>query len=82
MCVSILNPSVVVVGGQLGANVQEIIAGVREVVYRRSIPLATQYLNIVPARGGTSAGIRGAGLMVLNERLSVNAVDQLLRELE
>lgn len=78
MCVSLLNPSVVVVGGQLGANVQEIIAGVREIVYRRSIPLATQDLNIVPARGGTGAGIRGAGLMVLNERLSPDAVDKLV----
>lgn len=78
MCVSLLNPSVVVVGGQLGANVQEIIAGVREIVYRRSIPLATQHLNIVPARGGTGAGIRGAGLMVLNERLSPDAVDKLV----
>lgn len=77
-CVSILNPSVVVIGGQLGVHVQEIIAGVREVVYRRSIPLATQHLNIVPARGGSTAGIRGAGLMVLDERLSAAAVDELI----
>ncbi len=78
VCVSILNPSVVVIGGQLGVHVQEIIAGVREVVYRRSIPLATQHLNIVPARGGSTAGIRGAGLMVLDERLSAAAVDELI----
>lgn len=78
MCVSLLNPSVIVVGGQLGANVQEIIAGVREIVYRRSIPLATQHLNIVPARGGGSAGIRGAALMVLNERLDADSVDRLV----
>lgn len=78
VCVSILNPSVVVIGGQLGVNVQEIIAGVREVVYRRSIPLATQHLNIAPARGGSSAGIRGAALMVLDECLSPTAVDALI----
>ncbi|MFI8595328.1 ROK family protein [Microbacterium sp. NPDC078428] len=80
-CVSILNPSVVVIGGQLGVNVQEIIAGVREVVYQTSIPLATQHLNIVPAEGGTTAGIRGAGLMVLNERLSATAVDELIADI-
>ncbi|WP_447946506.1 ROK family protein [Microbacterium lacticum] len=79
-CVSILNPSVVVIGGQLGVNVQEIIAGVREVVYQRSIPLATQHLNIVPAEGGATAGIRGAGLMVLSERLSASAVDDLIAQ--
>lgn len=78
VCVSMLNPSVVVIGGQLGVNVQEIIAGVREVVYQRSIPLATQHLNIVPARGGPSAGIRGAGLMVLDECLNAAAVDALV----
>jgi predicted NBD/HSP70 family sugar kinase len=77
-CVSILNPSIVVIGGQLGVNVQEIIAGVREVVYRRSIPLATQHLNIVPARGDESAGIRGAGLMVIEACLNPAAVDVLI----
>lgn len=77
-CVSMLNPSVVVIGGQLGVNVQEIIAGVREVVYRRSIPLATQHLNIVPAQGDKNAGIRGAGLMVLEACLSPAAVDELI----
>jgi predicted NBD/HSP70 family sugar kinase len=77
-CVSILNPSVVVIGGQLGINVQEIIAGIREVVYQRSIPLATQHLNIVPARGGSNAGIRGAALMVLEDRLSAETVDKLV----
>jgi len=82
MCVSVLNPSVVVVGGQLGVNVQEIIAGIREVVYRRSIPLANQHLNIVPARGGADAGIRGAGLMVLNERLAAPAVDEMIGQLD
>lgn len=81
-CVSILNPSVVVIGGQLGVNVQEIIAGVREVVYQRSIPLATQHLSIVPAEGGSSAGIHGAGLMVLNERLSAVAIDEQIASLD
>ncbi|TFD67760.1 ROK family protein [Cryobacterium ruanii] len=82
VCVSVLNPSVVVIGGQLGVNVQEIIAGVREVVYRRSIPLATQHLSIVPAQGGPRAGIRGAAIMVLDELLSPAAVDDLIAALE
>ena len=78
MCVSVLNPSVIVIGGQLGSRVQEIIAGVREIVYRRSIPLATQHLDISTARGGVSAGIRGAGLMVLDDLLSADAIDDLI----
>lgn len=78
MCVSLLNPSVVVIGGRLGVSVEEIIAGVREVVYRRSIPLATQHLNIVPARGGEYAGVRGAALMVIEEALSASAINRQL----
>lgn len=78
VCVSILNPSTIVIGGRLGVQVQEVIAGVREVVYGRSIPLATQNLNIVPAQGGADAGIRGAALMVIEDRLSAEAIDLML----
>ncbi|MFB8387446.1 ROK family protein [Microbacterium sp. NPDC055910] len=80
ICVSMLNPSTVVVGGRLGVHVQEIIAGVREVVYRRSIPLATQHLSIVPAQGGVDAGVRGAALMVIEDRLAPSAIDALVSE--
>lgn len=78
ICVSMLNPSTLVIGGQLGINVQEIIAGIREVVYKRSIPLATQHLNIVAARGGKDAGIRGAALMVIEDRLSAASINAML----
>jgi len=77
ICVSMLNPSTLVIGGSLGSQVQEILAGIREVVYRRSIPLATQQLNIVPAQGGLDAGIRGAALMVIETRLSRAAIDEM-----
>ena len=40
-CVSLLNPSVIVIGGSLGQAGEHLLAGVREVVYRRSLPLAT-----------------------------------------
>lgn len=79
LCVSMLNPSTIVIGGRLGVEVQEIIAGVREVVYRRSIPLATQHLNIVPAQGGVESGVRGAAIMVIEDRLSARAIDGRVR---
>ena len=78
ICVSMLNPSTVVVGGRLGVHVQEIIAGIREVVYRRSIPLATQHLSIVPAQGGVDAGVRGAALMVIEDRLAPASIDAVI----
>lgn len=76
--VNLLNPSVIVVGGSIARAGEHLIAGVREVVYRRSIPLATQDLAIVTSRGGESAGVLGAAIMVINSALAPDAVDELL----
>ena len=46
-CVSMLNPSVIVIGGILAQASESLLAGVREVVYGRSLPLATGDLQIV-----------------------------------
>ena len=64
-CVSLLNPSVIVIGGSLAAAGEQLIAGVREVVYARSLPLATQHLRIVQSRTGEQAGVVGAAVMVI-----------------
>ncbi|HEX7135656.1 MAG TPA: ROK family transcriptional regulator [Iamia sp.] len=74
--VSLLNPSVIVIGGSLAAAGDPLLAGVREVVYRRSLPLATANLRIVPARGGERAGIIGAACLVIDEVLAPDAVDR------
>ena len=57
--VSLLNPSVVVIGGELAAGSDYVMAGIRESVYARSLPLATRALQIVPARLGDRAGTVG-----------------------
>src|SRR5690606_24164766 len=56
-CVSLLNPSVIVVGGMLAESGEHLLAGIREVVYRRSLPLATQHLRIVASQTGSRAGV-------------------------
>lgn len=76
--VSLLNPSVIVIGGSLADAGDPLLAGVREVVYRRSLPLATANLRIVPARGGERAGIIGAACLVIDEVLAPDAVDRLV----
>ena len=73
--VNLMNPSMIVIGGSLGRVADHLIAGAREVVYRRSIPLATQHLRIEPSRGGVTAGVRGAATMALHYALSAEAVD-------
>ena len=79
--VNILNPSVVVIGGRMAGAGEHLLAGVREVVYRRSLPLATQNLTIVQSRLGDEAGPLGAAYLAIREVLSASSVDSMLQEL-
>ena len=77
--VSLLNPSVIVIGGSLSQAGDPLLAGVREVVYRRSLPLATAQLRIVQATAGDLAGVVGAAAMVVEHVLAPEAVDRYVR---
>jgi predicted NBD/HSP70 family sugar kinase len=74
--VSMLNPSVIVIGGSLAAAGDPLLAGVREVVYRRSLPLATAHLRIVQSSAGDLAGVVGAAVLAIDEALAPDAIDQ------
>ncbi|GAA5069647.1 ROK family transcriptional regulator [Thermocatellispora tengchongensis] len=73
--VNLLNPAVVVLGGDVAEAFQPLVSGVREVVYRRSTALATRNLRIERSRLGPGAGITGCALMVLDHILAPEAVD-------
>ncbi|WP_041684251.1 ROK family transcriptional regulator [Renibacterium salmoninarum] len=77
-CVSMLNPAVVVIGGSLSAAGEHLLAGVREVVYARSLPLATSRLSIVQSKAGAEAGVLGASRMVTDHVLSASRIDAAL----
>ena len=77
-CVNMLNPAVVVIGGDMAAAGEPLLAGIREVVYRRSLPLATGSLRIVPSELGDESGITGAAVMVIETILAPAAVDAAL----
>lgn len=77
-CVSLLNPSVIVVGGRLAQSAESLLAGIREVVYGRSLPLATGDLQIVASRTAGHAGVIGAATMVVQHVLSVEQVEHQL----
>jgi predicted NBD/HSP70 family sugar kinase len=68
--VNLLNPSVIVIGGSIARAGEQLIAGIRETVYRRSIPLATQHLTIVESRSDETAGVTGAAILVIQDALS------------
>ncbi|MFC4222704.1 ROK family transcriptional regulator [Lysinibacter cavernae] len=79
--VSLLNPSVIAIGGSISHAGEHLLAGVREVVYKRSTPLATQRLTIVQANTGELAGAVGATILVTQRILSPEYVDSLVAQL-
>jgi glucokinase len=76
-CVNLINPSVIVIGGSLAQAGEHLLAGVREVVYSRSTPLAAEHLAIVQSSAGPDAGIIGAGALALDSALSADSVNAL-----
>ena len=73
--VNLYNPSVIVIGGDVAQAHEQLLAGVREVVYQRSLPLATRHLRIVRSRLADRAGVIGAAVMVIERVLSPAAID-------
>lgn len=73
--VNLINPSVVVIGGRLADAGEHLLAGIREVVYRRSLPLATESLRLMSSRAGREAGVLGAASMAITHVLSPDAIE-------
>ncbi|MFJ8833804.1 ROK family protein [Micromonospora aurantiaca] len=61
--VSFTNPSMIVIGGGLAQLGHILLAEIRSVVYRRSLPLATGNLPVVLSEMGPRAGVAGAAVL-------------------
>ena len=61
--VSFSNPSMIVIGGGLAQLGHILLAEIRSVVYRRSLPLATGNLPVVLSELGGRAGVTGAAVL-------------------
>jgi predicted NBD/HSP70 family sugar kinase len=77
--VNFFNPAVIVIGGDIAEAQAQLIAGVREGIFSRSLALATRDLRIVPCRLGDRAGVMGAAIMAIDRVLAPEAIDQGLR---
>ncbi|MBB6407044.1 ROK family transcriptional regulator [Arthrobacter sp. AZCC_0090] len=77
--VNLLNPSMIVIGGSVGEAGEHLVAGIREVVYRRSLPLATSHLRIGISMAGDQAAILGASQMVTQHVLSPAVIEATLQ---
>jgi predicted NBD/HSP70 family sugar kinase len=76
--VNFFNPGAIVIGGDISDAHQQLLAGVREVIFQRSLPLATGDLRIVPSRLGDRAGVIGAAIMVIEHILDPEAIDKAI----
>jgi predicted NBD/HSP70 family sugar kinase len=72
--VNLLNPEVIVIGGDMASAYDLFAAGVRETLYSSATALATRRLEVVPATHGERSGVVGCAVMVLEEVLSAEAI--------
>ncbi|MGZ4589380.1 MAG: ROK family protein [Actinomycetes bacterium] len=71
--VSFFNPGMVVIGGGVATGLgHPLLAEVRSVVYRRSLPLATGNLPIVLSEMGSEAGVVGAARLISDSVFSMS----------
>jgi predicted NBD/HSP70 family sugar kinase len=76
--VNLFNPRVIAIGGQLAHTDEQLFAGIREVVYRRSLPLATRNLQIVRSDLDPNAGILGLAQLLVDGIYAPARVQQLI----
>ncbi|MEU6717600.1 ROK family transcriptional regulator [Nonomuraea sp. NPDC046802] len=76
--VNFFNPEVIVIGGALSRVHEHLLAGIRETVYRRSLPLATHHLSITPSRTGINAAALGAGILAIEHYLSPDNINRIV----
>lgn len=76
--VNLFNPRMISVCGQLAHTDEQLLAGIREVVYRRSLPLATRNLQIVRSQLDPRGGVVGLSALLADEIFSPVRLQALL----
>lgn len=77
MLVHFYNPARVTLGGSLTEVSDELLAGVRSVVYQRALPLATRNLVLANSVLGENAGLAGGAVLGIEHVLSAAQIDAL-----
>ena len=75
--VCLLNPEVVLIGGALASA--PLLAGIRETLYKLSLPRATRHLTLQLGALGEDAAIAGLTRLLVDHEFSAEAVNARLR---
>jgi predicted NBD/HSP70 family sugar kinase len=78
-CVNFFNPGAIVIGGDISEAHQQLLAGVREVSFGRSLPMATRDLRLGCSQLGDRAGVIGAAIMVIEHVLAPESIDRVVQ---
>jgi predicted NBD/HSP70 family sugar kinase len=78
--VNFFNPSMILLGGRVGASGNLLLASIRQAVYRRSLPLATRDLQVGLSPLSDRVGLRGAAFMVVDELFSRERLGRWITE--
>jgi predicted NBD/HSP70 family sugar kinase len=76
--VNFFNPHCIVMTGGVASAGVPLLAGIREAVYRRSMPLAARALEITVSEAPDLSGRVGAARMAIEEFLDEDSVDQVI----
>jgi len=78
--VGLLNPAVIVIGGQLSATGEILLAGIRERIYSRSLPLAMRHLRVATSGLAGDSGVLGLAHGVLDRLFTAEHLNAALME--
>jgi len=76
--VTLLNPSVLVIGGEIGTAGPYLLDAVTEAIHERTVAVISRGLSVVTSALGERAAVHGARHLVIDEVFSVAAVDARL----
>jgi predicted NBD/HSP70 family sugar kinase len=77
--VTLLNPTAIVIGGDMAPAYDTFAAGLRETLYANATAFATRDLAILESTHGEMAGLVGSGLLALEHVLSPAYVDRVVQ---
>jgi predicted NBD/HSP70 family sugar kinase len=78
--VALLNPAIVVIGGEIGVSGPYLVDAITEVIHDRTLPIVSRGLTIAVTALGERAAAHGARHLVIDEMFSAAAVDSRLNE--